>query len=89
MTTHKKSYLESSVSKEAEKISEEQRKLQVTGGSTFILSLPKDWATKNELKRGSAMVVREEENGSLSISPSSFPKQEKQDEAYHQSINKR
>ncbi len=82
MTTHKKSYLESSVSKEPEKVSEEQRKLQVTGGSTFILSLPKDWATKNELKRGSAMIVREEENGSLSIAPSSFPKQEKQDEAF-------
>jgi phosphate uptake regulator len=68
--------------REQEKLSEEQRKLQVTGGSTFILSLPKDWATKNELKRGSAMVVREEEDGSLSISPSSFPKKEKQDEAF-------
>jgi phosphate uptake regulator len=70
------------VAKEQEKLSEEQRKLQVTGGSTFILSLPKEWATKNELKRGSAMIVREEEDGSLSISPSSFPKQEKQDEAF-------
>ena len=28
------------------------------------------------------MVVREEEDGSLSISPSSFPKKEKQDEAF-------
>ncbi len=72
----------SRVSKETEKISDEQRKLQVTGGSTFILSLPKEWATKNKLKRGSPMVVREEEDGSLSISPTSFPKQEKQDEAY-------
>lgn len=68
--------------KEIEKINEEQRKLQVTGGSTFILSLPKDWATKNELKRGSSMIVREEEDGSLSIAPSSFPKKEKQDEAF-------
>ena len=70
------------MTKEAEKLNEEQRKLQVTGGSTFILSLPKDWATKNELKRGSSMIVREEDDGSLSISPSSFPKKEKQDEAY-------
>jgi phosphate uptake regulator len=70
------------VTKVQEKLSEEQRKLQVTGGSTFILSLPKDWATRNELKRGSAMMVREEEDGSLSITPSSFPKQEKQDEAF-------
>jgi phosphate uptake regulator len=70
------------VTKEPEKQNEEQRKLQVTGGSTFILSLPKEWATKNELKRGSAMVVREEDDGSLSIAPSNFPKKEKQDEAY-------
>jgi phosphate uptake regulator len=70
------------VTKQQEKLSEEQRKLQVTGGSTFILSLPKDWATRNELKRGSSMVVREEEDGSLSIAPANFPKKEKQDEAY-------
>jgi|NGEPerStandDraft_8_1074529.scaffolds.fasta_scaffold05302_2 phosphate uptake regulator len=82
MTSHRKSNLMSSVTKERENPSGEQRKLQVTGGSTFILSLPKDWATKNELKRGSSMVVREEEDGSLSIAPASFPKKEKQDEAY-------
>jgi len=70
------------VSKEAEKQNEEQRKLQVTGGSTFILSLPKNWAIRNELKRGSSMVVREEDDGSLSISPSKFAKKEKQDEAF-------
>jgi phosphate uptake regulator len=70
------------VAKETEKQNEEQRKLQVTGGSTFILSLPKEWATKNELKRGSSMTVREEDDGSLSIAPSSFPKKEKQDEAF-------
>ncbi|MGD0450355.1 MAG: phosphate uptake regulator PhoU [Candidatus Bathyarchaeia archaeon] len=70
------------MTKEVEKVSEEQRKLQVTGGSTFILSLPKNWAIRNELKRGSSMLVREEDDGSLSIAPSSFPKKEKQDEAY-------
>ena len=70
------------MSKESENSNEEQRKLQVTGGSTFILSLPKDWAIRNELKRGSSMVVREEDDGSLSISPSKFTKKEKQDEAF-------
>ena len=70
------------MAKEAEKQKEEQRKLQVTGGSTFILSLPKDWAVRNELKRGSSMVVREEDDGSLSMSPSTFTKKEKQDEAF-------
>ena len=82
MKLHKKNYLELSLTTKEEKLSEEQRKLQVTGGSTFIISLPKDWATKNELKRGSAMMVREEEDGSLCIAPSSFPKKEKQDEAF-------
>jgi phosphate uptake regulator len=82
MRTHRKVILESSVTKEAEKVNEEQRKLQVTGGSTFILSLPKDWAIRNELKRGSSMVVREEDDGSLSIAPSKFAKKEKQDEAF-------
>ncbi len=82
MTNHRRSNLESSVTKEVEKLNEEQRKLQVTGGSTFILSLPKEWATKNELKRGSSMLVREEDDGSLLIAPSSFPKKEKQDEAF-------
>jgi phosphate uptake regulator len=82
MTHPRKSYLESNVTKEPEKLSEEQRKLQVTGGSTFILSLPKEWATKNELKKGSLMVVRTEDDGSLSIAPSSFPKKEKHDEAF-------
>ncbi len=70
------------MTKVPDKQNEEQRKLQVTGGSTFILSLPKEWATKNELKRGSNMMVREEEDGSLSIAPTSLPKKEKLDEAY-------
>ena len=70
------------ITKAIEKINEEQRKLQVTGGSTFILSLPKDWAIRNELKRGSSMMVHEEDDGSLSIAPSKFSKKEKQDEAY-------
>lgn len=68
--------------KAVEKLNEEQRKLQVTGGSTFILSLPKDWATRNELQRGSSMILREEEDGTLSISPTKFGKKEKKDEVY-------
>ncbi|MGA2682357.1 MAG: phosphate uptake regulator PhoU [Candidatus Bathyarchaeia archaeon] len=70
------------MTKEVEKQNEEQRKLQVTGGSTFILSLPKEWAIRNELKRGSSMVVREEDDGSLCVAPSKFVKKEKQDEAF-------
>lgn len=65
-----------------ENLSEEQRKLQVTGGSTFILSLPKDWAMRNQLKKGSLMMLHEEDDGSLVISPTKFEKKEKQDEAF-------
>jgi phosphate uptake regulator len=61
---------------------EEQRKLQITGGSTYIVSLPKDWVTKNELKKGSSMLLREEDDGSLSLMPSKIEKKEKQDEAF-------
>jgi phosphate uptake regulator len=65
-----------------EKVNEEQRKIQVTGGATFIISLPKDWATRNDLKRGSSMLLREEEDGTLVISPTKFEKKEKKEEAY-------
>jgi phosphate uptake regulator len=61
---------------------QEQRKLQVTGGSTYILSLPKEWVMRNQLKKGSLMVLCEEDDGSLSIAPSKLEKQEKKDEAF-------
>lgn len=64
------------------KTNEEQRKLQMTGGSTYILSLPKDWVVRNQLDKGSSMTVREEDDGSLSIVPSKLAKREKQDEAF-------
>lgn len=69
------------MAKTVEKRNEEQRKLQVTGGSTFILSLPKEWITRNQLKKGSLIVLCEEDSGSLSLFPSKLEKQEKKDEA--------
>ncbi len=69
------------MSKLAEDNNQQQRKLQITGGSTYILSLPKDWILKNQLRKGSPMVLREEEDGSLTISPTKFEEKEKQDEA--------
>jgi phosphate uptake regulator len=62
--------------------SEEQRRLQMTGGSTYILSLPKEWVTRNQLKKGSLIVLCEEDDGSLSLFPSKLEKQEKKDEAF-------
>ncbi len=60
---------------------EETRKLQITGGSTYVLSLPKKWITQNGLEKGSPLLVRKEENGSLVILPSGLGKQERKEEA--------
>jgi phosphate uptake regulator len=64
-----------------EKRLEEQRKLQVTGGSTYTLSLPKEWVTRNQLEKGSVIILSEEDDGSLSINPSKIEKPEKKSEA--------
>lgn len=60
----------------------EVRKLQITGGSTYVLSLPKEWVTQNKLKKGSSLLIREEENGELSISPPELRKPERPEEAF-------
>lgn len=60
----------------------EMRKLQVTGGSTYVLSLPKKWVTQNKLKKGSSLLIREEENGILSILPPEMGKPERPEEAF-------
>jgi len=60
----------------------ETRKLQVTGGSTYIVSLPKKWITKNALKKGSVLTFFEEDDGSMSLLTSSeFLREEEADEA--------
>jgi phosphate uptake regulator len=48
---------------------EERRKVQFTGGSTYIVSLPKTWIAQNQLKRGSYIKIRQEEGGILLIDP--------------------
>jgi phosphate uptake regulator len=48
----------------------EMRRLQLTGGSTYIVSLPKRWVSQNQLKKGSVIKIREEEGGLLSVAPS-------------------
>jgi phosphate uptake regulator len=63
------------------KLTEETRKLQFTGGSTYIISLPKRWIDQNQLKKGSVIKLREEEGGLLSIIPSESAVQQERDEA--------
>lgn len=46
----------------------ETRKVQVTGGSTYTVSLPKDWATENDVSAGS-LVEFHSEDDLLLLSP--------------------
>lgn len=48
---------------------EEIRSIQMTGGSTFTVSLPKDWAQKAGIDKGSRVVLSEKDDGSISIYP--------------------
>ena len=47
----------------------EYRKLQVTGGSTMIVSLPKSWVRGNQLGKGDIVSIEELATGDLRISP--------------------
>jgi phosphate uptake regulator len=60
---------------------EEIRKLQITGGSTYVISLPKKWVTQNKLEKGSSLLLRQEDNGSLAVLLPELGKQEKTEEA--------
>jgi len=46
----------------------EFRKLQVTGKSSYIVSLPKNWIKKNEIKKGDELAILEDADGLLRIS---------------------
>ena len=60
---------------------EETRKLQITGGSTYVVSLPKKWVTQNGLKKGSSILISQEENGALIVLPPEIRKPEKTEKA--------
>ncbi|HIJ98948.1 TPA: phosphate uptake regulator PhoU [archaeon] len=49
----------------------ELRKLQKTGGSTYVVSLPKKWIERERLDRGSFVTIKEQKDGSISITPGS------------------
>ena len=44
------------------------RKVQRTGKSTFIVSLPKNWATKSGIQAGSIIYIHQGDNGALTLS---------------------
>lgn len=45
------------------------RKVQITGGSSFVITLPKEWASAINLKRGDPLGIVIQPDGSLLISP--------------------
>ena len=54
----------------------EFRKLQVTGGSTIIVSLPKEWVKSNDLKKGDVVSLEELASGDLQAFPIARPSYE-------------
>jgi phosphate uptake regulator len=48
---------------------EELRKVQVTGGSTFIISLPKPWVEQMGLQRGSVIRISQKDDLTLQLQP--------------------
>jgi phosphate uptake regulator len=47
----------------------EIRRVQITGGATFMITLPKEWGEANKLESGSKMAVYPREDGVLLIKP--------------------
>src|SRR5271157_5932855 len=54
------------------------RRIQKTGGSTFIVSLPKSWVTTRGLGAGDVLLFTPRPDGSLTVFPDEAPKSEGQ-----------
>jgi len=46
----------------------ESRKVQKTGGSTFIVSLPKSWVREKEIEAGDSLILAPQDDGSIIVS---------------------
>jgi phosphate uptake regulator len=51
----------------------ETRKVQQTGGSSFIVSLPKEWITKNRIEKSDTLSIISQPDGNLLITPKLDP----------------
>jgi phosphate uptake regulator len=60
---------------------EETRKIQYTGGSSFIVSLPKKWIQELGLRQGDHVLIARQGNSFLQISPASRRSAKEQKEA--------
>ena len=45
----------------------ETRKVQVTGGSTYIISLPKSWAESSKIQKGDSLTLWPRDDGHLIV----------------------
>jgi len=64
-----------------EEQTEETRKIQLTGKSTYIVSLPKKWVTTMNLKAGSELVILQHSDASLTLTPRNLVRPSKPGEA--------
>lgn len=62
---------------------EEVRKVQVTGKSTYIVSLPKKWVAEVKLRRGEQISVIEQDDRSLLLIPKNFRKEKSKEVDIH------
>ncbi|MBD3230765.1 MAG: AbrB/MazE/SpoVT family DNA-binding domain-containing protein [Candidatus Lokiarchaeota archaeon] len=53
----------------------ETRKVQITGGSSYIVTLPKGWIEKNGIEAKDAVGIIEQRDGTILITPKDFKKQ--------------
>jgi len=67
--------------REVEQVEEETRKIQLTGKSTYIVSLPKKWVAGMNLKPGSTLVVSRHSDSSLLLTPKELVRPAKLGEA--------
>lgn len=63
-------------------MSTETRKVQLTGGATYIISLPKQWAAKAGLKPGSKLQLVPQDRYSLLLYTAASPEAETLSESY-------
>jgi phosphate uptake regulator len=66
-----KTHIEEAINGKGLLQSEETRKLQYTGGSSYIVSLPKKWIQDLGLKQGDHVVILRQGNSTLQIAPAS------------------
>jgi phosphate uptake regulator len=63
------------------------RKLQVTGGSTYILSLPKKWVTQIGLEKGGRVRLERQNDGTIVLKPEDFMSEEPQEAVIETKLN--